>query len=214
MKFEDIRDEIHFLHNIYPVYDSYSRLSHFAIFSMDITKYKKSMEKLKWEFAVNKSLAELADALIDPNNSIETIANIVLSTSKELTGSEHGYVSSIDPENEDNVCHTLTGMMENCSINEKDKRISFPKESDGKYSRLIGHSLNTKKGFYTNSPALHSGSEGAPEGHISLKNFLSFPATVGNEIMGQISLANSKQGYSDRELEAIRKVAALYALAL
>jgi signal transduction histidine kinase len=32
--------------------------------------------------------------------------------------------------------------------------------------------------------------------------------------MGQISLANSKQGYSDLELEAIRKVATLYALAI
>lgn len=214
VKFEDVRDGTHFLHNLYPVYDSSNQFSHFAIFSMDVTEYKKSETKLKWELAVNRSLAELADALINPNNSIETIAGIVLSTSQELTGSDHGYVSSIDPENGDNVCHTLTRMMESCSINENDKRISFPKGPEGLYSKLIGHALNTKKGFYTNSPEIHPGSGGAPEGHIKLNNFLSFPAVVGNEIMGQISLANSKKGYSDSEFEAIRKVAALYALAI
>lgn len=214
VKFEDTRDEIHFLHNVYPVYDSFNQFSHFAIFSMDITEYKKSEKKLKWELAINKELAELADALIDPNNSIEMIAGIVLSASQRLTGSDHGYVSSIDSETGDNVCHTLTRTMERCSIKGNDKKITFSEGPDGLYSKLQNHVLNTKKGFYTNSPETHPGSEGTPEGHIPLKNFLSIPAIVGNELMGQISLANSKQGYSDCELEAIRKIASLYALAL
>lgn len=213
-KFEDIRDGIHFLHNVYPVYDSANQLSYFAIYSIDVTEYKNSEKKLKWELAATKTLAGLADALIDPNNSIETIASLVLSASKELTGSEHGYVSSIDPETGDNVCHTMTGMMENCSIHKDAKRIVFPKGPDGRYPKLHSHVLNTKTGFYTDSPKMYPGSEGTPEGHIDLNNLLSVPAIVVNELMGQISLANSKKGYSDRELEAIRKVAALYALAL
>ncbi|MHC1753919.1 MAG: PAS domain S-box protein [Methanosarcina sp.] len=213
-EFEDIRNGVHFLHNIYPVYDSSRQFSHFAIFSVDITERKKSERKLKWELAVNRELAELADALLDPNNSIETIADIVFSASQTLTESEHGYVSSIDPETGDNVCHTLTRMMESCCINENEKKITFSKGPDGLYSKLIGHSLNTKEGFYTNFPEIHPGSGGIPEGHIKLKNFISIPAVVGNEIMGQISLANSKKGYSDCEFEAIRRVAALYALAL
>ncbi|KKH46637.1 PAS domain S-box protein [Methanosarcina sp. 1.H.A.2.2] len=214
LKFEDMNEGNYFQHNFYPVYDYSNQISHIAVFSMDITEYKTNVKKLKWELDVNRSLAELADALIDPNNSIETIANIVLSASKELTGSDHGYVSSIDPETGDNVCHTLTRMMESCSINENDKKISFPRGPDGLYTKLFGHALNTKKGFYINSPEMHPGSGGAPEGHIKLNNFLSFPAVVGNELMGQISLANSNQGYSDSEFEAIRKVAAIYALAI
>ncbi len=214
LKFEDIRDGINFLNNLYPVYDSTNKLSHFAIFSIDITEYKKSVKEVKWELAVSKTLAELADSLIDPNNSIKTIANLVLSASQELTGSEYGYASSVDPETGDNVCHTLTGMMENCSINESAKRITFSKGFDGMYPKLFGHALNTKKGFYTNFPKTHPSSGGVPKGHISMDNFLSVPAIVGEELMGQISLANSKQGYSDCELEAIRKVAAIYALAI
>ncbi len=105
-------------------------------------------------------------------------------------------------------------MMENCSINENAKRITFSKGFDGMYPKLFGHALNTKKGFYTNFPKTHPSSGGVPKGHISMDNFLSVPAIVGEELMGQISLANSKQGYSDCELEAIRKVAAIYALAI
>ncbi len=214
LKFKDIRNGVHLFHNVYPVYDSSNQFSHFVIFAVDITDYRKSEKELKWELAINRELAELADALLDPNNSIETIAGIVLSASQRLTGSEHGYVSSIDPESGDNVCHTLTKMMENCNINETDKRITFSKGPDGLYPKLHGYALNTKKGFYTNSPETHPASRGVPEGHITLDNFLSVPAIVANELLGQISLANSKQEYSDSEFEAIRRVAALYALAL
>jgi len=214
LKFEDVRDGVSFLHDVYPVYDSSNQLSYFAIFAVDITDYKKSEKNLKWELAAARTLAGLADDLIDPNNSIEIIANLVLSASQELTGSGHGYVSSIDPETGDNICHTMTGMMEDCSIHKDAKRIVFPKGKDGLYPKLHSHVLNTKKGFYTNSPKMHPSAEGTPEGHIELNNLLSIPAIVVNELMGQISLANSKNGYSDRELEAMRKVAALYALAL
>lgn len=81
IKFEDVRNGINFLHHIYPVYNSSSQFSYFAVFSMDVTEYRKAEKKLKWELAVNRELAELADALLDPKNSIETIADIVLSAS-------------------------------------------------------------------------------------------------------------------------------------
>lgn len=212
--YKDTRDGLYFLHNNYPIYDSSNRISYIAIFAVDITEYQKHEKELKWELNVNRELAELADALLDPNNSIETIAGIVLSASQRLTDSEHGYVSSINPETGDNICHTLTRMMKSCNINEKDKKITFSKDRNGLYPKLIGCALNTKKGFYTNSPKTHPGSGGVPEGHIPLDNFLSIPAIVGNELIGQISLANSRDGYSDSEFEAIRRVAALYALAL
>jgi len=214
VKYEDTRDGMHFLHNNYPVYDSSNQLSYIAIFAVDITEYQKHEKELKWELNVNRELAGLADALLDPNNSIESIAGIVLSASQRLTESEHGYVSSIDPESGDNVCHTLTRMMKNCNISNKYKKTTFSKDQKGLYPKLIGYALNTKKGFYTNSPKTHPGSGGVPEGHIPLDNFLSIPAIVGDELVGQVSLANSKNGYSDSEFEAIRRVAALYALAL
>ena len=40
------------------------------------------------------------------------------------------------------------------------------------------------------------------------------PALVGNKAVGQIALANSDRGYSDRELDAITRMAKLYALAV
>ncbi|MDD3041619.1 MAG: PAS domain S-box protein [Methanosarcinaceae archaeon] len=215
LKYEDLQRGRYYQHNLYPVYDDYyNQVSRLAVFSTDITEYKVSENKLKWELAVNRALAKLSDALIDSNNSIEIISNLVLSTSKELTNSRHGYVSSISSETGDNVVHTLDKMLKGCNVPEQYRKLVFPKGQDGLYPKLYGHSLNLKKGFYTNSPEDHPASGGNPEGHIAINNFLSVPAIVGDELMGQIGLANSKNGYSNTDLEAITKVAALYALAL
>lgn len=143
------------------------------------------------------------------------IANIVLNYAKVFTNSEIGYVSSIDPETGNNVCHTLTGMIgDSCKIVDNEKGILFPIGPDGKYSALWGHSLNTKKPFYTNAPESHPAATGTPSHHIPLKNFLSVPAMIEKQLYGQISLANALTGYTDYELRGVKRLAAVYALAI
>lgn len=130
-------------------------------------------EELKWELVVNNAIAKLSDALINPSFSIEEIANIVLHHAKQLTRSEHGYVSSIDPGTSDNVGHTLTKMMgDQCRVTGKDKRIAFSKGPDERYPSLWGHALNTHEGFYANSPETHEAYKGIPKGHIPLRKQL------------------------------------------
>ncbi len=59
---------------------------------------------------------------------------------------QKGYVSSIDPETGDNLCHTLTGMIgDSCKISQYEKKIVIPIAPDGSYPRLWGHCLNTRK---------------------------------------------------------------------
>jgi PAS domain S-box-containing protein len=186
--------------------------SHMLSLVRDITLRKQADEKLKWELNVNKALADLSNALISPTAKIEEIGEIVLTYSQTLTNSEHGYVSFIDPETGDNVAHTLTRMMESCQVEGVNKRISFPKGPDGKYSGLWGHALNSRKPFYTNSPQAHDSSKGIPQGHIELDNFLSVPAVIAGELVGQIALANSAHGFTDRNLAAIKQIAHLYSL--
>jgi PAS domain S-box-containing protein len=180
----------------------------------DITLRKQAEEKFQWELNVNKALAELSNALISPTTHLDELVEIVLAYSQAITNSEHGYVSTIDPENGDNICHTLTKMMDACQLEGEEKRTVFPRGSDGKYQGLWGHALNTKRPFYTNSPQEHEASLGIPEGHIDLKNFLSVPAVIGGILVGQIALTNATDGFSDRKLEAIRQIAHLYALAI
>ncbi len=181
----------------------------------NITDRKRAEEALQWELAVNMAIAKLSGALITPSSSIQDIANTVLYSAKILTQSEHGYVSSIDPKTLNTIAHTLTRMMDKeCSVGGEDRRIRFPIGADGLYPSLWGHALNSREAFLTNAPHKHEASRGIPEGHITLKNFLSVPAMIGEELVGQIALANSTKDYTHRELQAVKRLAELYAMAV
>ena len=174
----------------------------------------KAEEELKRELDVNAALSELYKPLISPWASIKEIANTILGKAKSLTGSEHGYVSAIDPTSGDNVGHTLTEMLEDqCSVT-SEKRIAFPRGEDGLYHGLWGHSLNSLEAFFTNSPEKHQASTGIPEGHIHIHRFLSVPVTLGEELVGQIALANKDDDYTEGDLKAICRMAEFYALAI
>jgi DNA-binding CsgD family transcriptional regulator len=180
-----------------------------------LSRQNQSDSKKSFEIETNAAIAELSYSLVTSNATLPGIANIVLNYAKVFTNSEIGYVSSIDPKTGNNICHTLTGMIgDSCNIVETKKGIVFPIDPDGKYPALWGHSLNTRKAFYTNSPKSHPASTGTPDHHIRLRNFLSVPAKIGNELYGQISLANALKRYTDYELQGVKRLAAVYALAV
>jgi PAS domain S-box-containing protein len=182
---------------------------------VNVGEYRRILEEHRWELAVDEVLVDVADALIDPSFSLEETADAILGQARRFTQSEHGYVSSIDPQTGANVGHTLTGMLgDQCRVDLHGGSIAFHPRPDGTYPTLFGHALNTGAGFYTNSPAEHPASVGLPAGHIPLKNFLTVPAVVGNRVVGQIALANSTRDYTDRDLRAIERIAKLYALAV
>ncbi|MBP7053400.1 MAG: PAS domain-containing protein [Phycisphaerae bacterium] len=199
----------------FPILDSQGRVAQIIEYCVDITEYRRIIEDYRWEMAVDEALVELADALIDPSFSLEEVAETVLEQARRLTDSEHGFVSSIDPETGDSVAHTLSAMMEGqCRISPDRQQIAFPPRANGTFPSLYGHAMNTRQGFYTDAPARHPASTGLPKGHIPLKNFLTVPAVVWGQVVGQIALANSTRDYSARDLHAIERMAKLYALAI
>lgn len=87
-----------------------------------------------------------------------------------------------------------------------DTPIILSKEPNG-YEGLWGHSLNTRKAFYTNSPKTHPAATGLPDEHLPLYNFMSIPVIYGDKIFGQISLANADQEYTDEILKDVQSLA-------
>lgn len=165
------------------------------------------------EYATDSAIAELSYALATSGCSVEGIANIVLNYSRSLTWSEHGYVSIIDEETGNNICLTLTIMIgDSCMMPNNKRGLVFPVQADGKYPRLWGHSLNTGTSFFTNNPTEHEAFDGLPKSHIQVRNFLSVPVFLGDNLLGQISLANSLNEYSDADLRLIERIAVNYAL--
>jgi signal transduction histidine kinase len=204
----------HFHANYIPDFSTANSVAGFYLVVQDITDRKLAEEELKQETELNAVLSDLYEPLISPSAKIADIALAVLDKAKGLTRSEHGYVSSIDPVTGDNVSHTLTEMLEGqCEVG-AGRKITFPIGKDGRYSSLWGHALNFMEPFYTNSPLTHPASTGVPRGHIPLERFLSVPVMLGDELVGQIALANKDEDYTRRDLAAIERVAELYALAL
>ena len=172
-------------------------------------------KELHWEADVNAALAEIASILLSGTLSLEVITDVILMKALAITQSEHGYVSSIDPETGDNVGHTLTKMLgESCEIDHSFQIISFPQKPDGTYGGLWGCSLNDCSPFYTESPEKHPSAAGLPDKHIPISRFLSFPVVAGGRPVGQIALANSSRQYNAKDLDAISRIAGLYSLVL
>ncbi len=168
---------------------------------------KRIEERLLWEASVNQAIADLSRALILPK-PIEDISIAVLEHAKRLTNSEFGYVSHIDPQTGYHIASTLTrDIWDLCQVEKKD--IVFKK-----FTGLRGWVLNTRKPLMTNDPSNDPRSSGTPEGHVPIRRFLSVPALVDGELVGQIALANSDHDYGERDLLLVERLAALYAVAL
>ena len=175
----------------------------------------KTQENLNRRSLVDAALAELSAELLAPDVTIEQIAPLVLSQAQRLTGSEHGFVASIEPGTGDHVAHTLTAMMgKDCRIDVPDQRVVFPVNPDGSYTGLWGQALNTRQPFFTNVPPRHPASRGVPRGHVPLRRYLAVPAVVGNTVLGQIALANAPRDYTEESVEVLRRLTALYGLFL
>ncbi len=182
----------------------------------DITESRRVRNELLQELSVSSALSELYVPLISPDISMEEIGKKILENGKRITRSEQGFVSIIDPSNGDQIHHTLTEMMgDQCKLNDGNNRvIKFRKEDDGSYRGLWGHSLNTREPFFTNSPEHHSSYRGLPDGHIPIHNFLSVPVLFNEILLGQIALCNKKDDYLEKDVEAVRRLAQYYALAI
>ncbi|WP_420263753.1 PAS domain S-box protein [Candidatus Magnetominusculus dajiuhuensis] len=198
-----------------PLRNSDGTIYKFEIFH-DITDIKNAQAMIQRELDFQTAVAEVSAALLSPDKTIYDIAAIVHQKSMRLTESLHGYVSEVDPITEEDVGHIFSDManQEICRVDTKRTRLAFPKGKNG-YNAMWGHSLNTKEGFYTNNPQTHLSYKGViPQGHVPIKRFLSVPAVIGNTLIGQIALANAERDYNDDDLNVIKRLASIYALAV
>jgi len=77
-----------------------------------------------------------------------------------------------------------------------------------------GWSSRSGEPFYTNSLAADETVAEAPAGHVAITSFMSVPAIAEGRFVGQVAVANAPGGYTDRDLEDVKRLAALYAIAL
>ncbi len=195
-----------------PLYDSKGNFAGAIEAIRDITEMKESRMKIRRELEINKSLANIYAPLVSPSSTIEDVANAILGEARKLTASPYGFVSNINP---DNVNHTLVMMLPDSEdTHEEGLTFNLSPDANGEYPGIYGHILNTDKALFTNSPNEHPVYTGIPQGHLEIQRFLSVPVILGDELVGQITLVNAPDDYNDDDLDAIKRLAVFYGLAI
>ena len=173
----------------------------------DISERKQAEATLEWQVQVNAAMADLAQQLLSSLPTDE-IASLVLGYAKQLTGSAYGFVGFIDPVTGHLIVPTMTHeIWEECKVENKTAVFS-------EFGGLWGWVLQHRQSLLTNDAAHDARASGTPPGHIPIQRFVSAPAMIGDELVGQISLANAPRDYTARDLEVVERLAAMYALTI
>jgi signal transduction histidine kinase len=197
----------YFIVTVSPLRDSQGNLVGIVHIAHDITERKRVEEALAWQARVDAALAQLSAKLI-AEVSIEEISALALKEAQQLTDSPSGFVGYIDPQTGYLLCPTLArDIMTGCQIQDGD--IVFKS-----FGGLWGWVLNQRQPLLTNTPDSDPRSTGVPQGHAPISRFLSVPALVGNELVGQVALANAPRDYEDQDLAVVKRLADLFALAI
>ena len=197
----------YFIVTVSPLQDSAGKMVGVVHVARDISERKRAEELLAWQTRVDAGLVQLsAELLVEP--SVEEISALVLKEAQQLTDSPNGFVGYLDPQTGYLVCPTLTrDMLKGCQIQAGE--VVF-KDFRG----LFGWVLNQRRPLLTNTPDSDPRSMGVPQGHVPISRFLSAPALLGNELVGQVALANASRDYTDQDLTVVKRLADLFALAI
>ncbi len=175
---------------------------------VDMTEQKKQNHDLKWELEVNKALNKLYTPLVSKQTSLEDISKTILYESLKLTESSIGFVGEIIPNTHDMVLISRIPSLPDNHHNQPMLKLT----EEGKYKSLMGHSLNIKRGFFTNNATSHP--DYINYHNMKIERFLSVPVILKEELVGQIAISNSNRDYTEKDLEAILRLTHFYTMAL
>jgi diguanylate cyclase (GGDEF)-like protein/PAS domain S-box-containing protein len=163
-----------------------------------------------WENQFKGAISEIAGKLLPPTD-IADLSSLVLERAVALTGSTAGFAGYVHPQ---------TGYLIAVSINRSERgeqggeraivHTSVIKEIHDLWSQV----LQKRQPLLSNAAADDPRASAIPPSHIPLKRFLAVPATIHNQAVGLIAVANARHDYTGHDQDVAEQLAALYALAL
>ena len=158
--------------------------------------------RLRQRTIVLEGIYQIFQKSADCKNEME-IGDICLMAAEQVTSSQFGFIGKITAENRmADIAISYPGR-EACQMaNPMGHRIS-----GSKLGGLFGQVLRDRKGFFTNTPVLQSGTVVLPDGHPRIEAFLGVPLLHGDQIIGLVAVANGAGGYGEADLEALEMLA-------
>ncbi len=173
----------------------------------DITERRIGEETLAQAAKRESAISRLSSMLL-LSVSFEDISELVLECAEEYTCSRYGFIGYIDLKMGYMISPTMTNEIWESSESDNDNTIF--KKSDGVWEGVLNNQQSLLNNTPIDDPMFSTNSlSGAP-----IYNFLSAPAMVGTELVGQVALANSTRSYNQQDLEFVERLATLYAIAI
>jgi diguanylate cyclase (GGDEF)-like protein len=170
-----------------------------------MSKSQRTELVLRQQLSINRSLAELATALIS-QHSLEEVAALVLAHMQELTNSPYGYVACVDPDSGqlyglklngpagENVPMLVEGLLQKIGAIQSFQKQRVPLVWDEEM--LDGScSLNVAE-------------------EVKIWRLLAAPAFLEDALVGMVVVFNAAQPYLAESQELSQKLASLYAIAI
>ncbi|MDD5209583.1 MAG: PAS domain S-box protein [Elusimicrobiales bacterium] len=143
-----------------------------------------------------------------PAISLEEISRIVLDEARRLTGSRFGFAGYISSATGHLVIPAFT--REAMKSSQRHRKELVLKEFTGLWGWVLKH----KKPLVTNSAATDPRAAGTISSNIKISRFAGAPAISGKELIGMLALVNPPADYTPAAIDALKKLARVYALML
>lgn len=193
----------------YPVITDTNEVTSCVVTFRDITSSRNIEKALKKEATINKAIAEISQAIIMPQLSEEKIANKILSVALLLTKSSTGYVASVDFTTNKMIWRAFENFtLSSSSINNE---ACFHNKN---LNCLYNHLNNSREIFITNHLSTYLQNNNIINCNITRSNCIMAPASYNNHILGQIYVAGSERPYSENDIELLKQLSNVLAIAL
>lgn len=174
----------------------------------DISRKRQMEEEHSWDTRLQASVRDVSERLLS-TTPIAEMSDVLLEQARRLTSSATAFVGQVDER---------TGRLVPAAMT-PDAWETFAEhpEPDGgihEGSGMWSWVLEKCKPILTNVPSLDPRYTGMPDWHLPVSHFLAVPAVMSGLIVGLIVVANPDVPYADRDLKAIERLAALYAIAV
>jgi len=176
----------------------------------DTTSHERDKDELTWQLTLNQHLSNLSQTMVQYFDNEEKVAQEILCQARQITNSAHGFVAT------SNLCGKQW-LLDYTSLFDEfrtaDNTAFIPPIPPGRGS-LLHAVYNHRNGVLFNKLQQLNVAHLAGVIDKPFCNFMAVPIWRENTIIGQLALANNKNGYTAREIQAVGQLAELFSVLL
>ena len=174
----------------------------------DISERIAYEKKIKYESTVNFALAEVAEELLLPQTSCDSIYHTIQQFALELTLSRQTYTGIVNPET-GNMHIEFFAVFDDEQYQAVERSFVINGKSNDACLDVFMPTIKTKKTYVDNAVPKPTENDYSPS-----KRFLSVPVLLDNKLIGLLAVGASDNDYTEDDKGNLVKLANLYALAI